>query len=219
MSIRKRTVWLASVVLLANVAHGQERDRGWEFGLDVLYQDSQSATFEGGSSIETDSGYGLSATFGYRINSRLEVGLALDWQDIDYRATLIPQVASQRPVNVRASLEAFTPRAYANFNFMEGPITPFVTAAVGWSFIDTNIPSGLPQDYCWFDPWWGPVCVRDQPTASVDELAYDLGVGVRIDLRSNFSLRLAYERHWVDYEKASSTPEFDQLKLGVAIRY
>jgi opacity protein-like surface antigen len=219
MSIRKRSVWLASVALLANATQGQDRDPGWEFGLDVLYQDSQSATFEGGSSIETDSDYGLSATFGYRINSRLEVGFALDWQNIDYQATLIPQVASQRPLNVRASLEAFTPRAYANFNFMEGPFTPFITGAVGWSFIDTNIPSGLPQDYCWFDPWWGPVCVRDQPTASVDELAYDLGVGVRLDLRSNFSLRFAYERHWVDYEKASSTPEFDQLKLGVAIRY
>jgi opacity protein-like surface antigen len=219
MTFRNKSLLAASALMLASAVHAQERAPGWEFGLDVIYQDSQSANFDGGSTIETDSDYGLSATFGYRINSRLEVGLALDWQDIDYRATLIPQVASGRTINARASLEAFTPRAYANFNFMEGPFTPFVTGAVGWSFIDTNIPSGLPQDYCWFDPWWGPVCVRDQPTASVDELAYDLGVGVRLDVRSTFSLRLAYERHWVDYDKASSTPEFDQLKLGIAIRY
>lgn len=219
MSIRNRHLWVASSLLLASVAQAQERDPGWDFGFDVIYQDSQSATFDGGSSIDTDSDYGFSASFGYRFNSRLEAGIALDWQNIDYRATLVPQAASNRAVDVRSSLEAFTPRAYANFNFMEGPFTPFVTGAVGWSFVDTNIPNGLPQDYCWYDPWWGPVCVRDQPTASVDELVYDLGVGVRLDLRSNFSFRFAYERHWVDYENAGSTPEFDQLKLGVLIRY
>jgi opacity protein-like surface antigen len=219
MSIRNRQTWIAGALLLATTAHGQERDPGWDFGLDLMYQDSQSATFEGGSTIDTESDYGLSASFGYRINPHLEVGLSLDWQDIDYRATLVPQAAPSRTADVRASLEAFTPRAYANFNFMKGPFTPYVTGAVGWSFVDTNIPSGLPQDYCWFDPWWGPVCVRDQPTASVDELVYDLGVGVRLDLQSSFSLRLAYERHWVDYENATSTPEFDQFKLGVIVRY
>jgi opacity protein-like surface antigen len=219
MSIRKWSMSIASTLLLASSALAQERNQGWDLGFDVIYQDSQSATFDGGSSVETDSNYGLSVSFGYRINARLEVGLALDWQDIDYDAALVRQAPPAASVDVSASMEAFTPRAYLNFNFMEGPLTPYVTGAVGWTFIDTNIPNGLPQDYCWYDPWWGPVCVREQPTASTDELVYDLGVGLRFDTASNFSLRLAYERHWADYEHAGSTPDFDQIKLGVTIRY
>jgi hypothetical protein len=52
-----------------------------------------------------------------------------------------------------------------------------------------------------------------------DEFAYDLGVGVRWDLQGGFTLRAAYEKHWWDYSKASSTPDFDQLKLGLYFRY
>jgi len=33
------------------------------------------------------------------------------------------------------------------------------------------------------------------------------------------SLRFGYERHWIDLNDASSTPGFDQLKVGIIGRY
>jgi hypothetical protein len=32
-------------------------------------------------------------------------------------------------------------------------------------------------------------------------------------------LRFAYDRHWLDLGEATTTPDFDQLKLGVSVRY
>jgi opacity protein-like surface antigen len=218
MSIREHLLFTAAALLFTSAASAQEREPGFEFGVDLIYQDSQSASFEGGSSVETDSDLGVSLVFGYRVNSHLDVQLAIDWQDIDYKAQLVTQ-GSLNTIRVDNSLEVFTPRAIVNYNILEGPFTPYVTGGVGWAFVDTNIPNGLPQDYCWFDPWWGPVCVRDQPTASFDELVYDAGIGVRFDFGASSSMRLAYERHWVDYDNARSTPEYDQIKLGFVLRY
>jgi opacity protein-like surface antigen len=219
MSIRSTVLLLATVALLSTSAAAQDRTPGWELGADLIYQDAQSADFEGGSSIQTDTDYGLSFTLGYRFNPYLEVHFAIDWQDTNFKAELVSQTIPSTTLNVNSSLEAFTPRAAANFNFMDGPFTPFVTGGVGWTFVDTNVPNGLPQNYCWFDPWWGTVCAQNQPSESVDALVYNLGIGGRWDFTTNYSLRFAYERHWVDYENATSTPDFDQIKAGFSLRF
>lgn len=219
MSLLCRALLAATALSLSIPALAQERGPGWEFGGDLLYQDAQDSSFEGGSSIDTQTNWGFSLFGGYRFNSRLEVQFALDWQDIDYDATLASQAIPGTAIGIESSLEAFTPRVVLNYNFMEGPITPYVTGAVGWTFIDTNVPNGLPQNYCWFDPWWGPVCFQEQPTKSIDDFVYNLGIGARWDFQGDYSIRFAYERHWIDFQHANSTPGFDQLKLGFSVSF
>ena len=211
---------LVAAIMLASPAHAQnKRGPGWEFGGDLIYQDSADLTFEGGSRASLDADWGFAFTFGYRFSERLELGFALDWQEVEYDATLQSATNPALRVNVTGDLEAFTPRAWLNFNFMEGPITPFVNGGIGWSFVDTNIPNSRVQIGCWWDPWWGQVCTPYQSTKSIDEFVYQLGVGVRWDLTDAFTLRLAYEKHWFDYGNATSTPDFDQYKLGLVFRY
>jgi hypothetical protein len=75
--------------LLAFPVHAQNtRGPGWEFGADIIYQDAADVSFEGGSSASLDADWGLAFTFGYRFNERFELGFALDWQEVDYDATL-----------------------------------------------------------------------------------------------------------------------------------
>jgi opacity protein-like surface antigen len=211
--------WIAAVAFASSTAIADTRDPGWDFGVDVIYQDSADITFKGGSTASLDSDWGLALTFGYRFNSHLELGFSLDWQSVDYEAELQSGLLPNLRVGVSGDLEAFTPRAYLNYNFMEGPITPYVTAGVGWSFVDTNIPNSRVQVGCWWDPWWGYICTPYQSTKSIDDFVYQAGVGARWDIATGFSLRLAYEKHWFDYGKATSTPDFDQLKLGIQYRY
>jgi opacity protein-like surface antigen len=106
-----------------------------------------------------------------------------------------------------------------NFNLLEGDLTPYVTGGIGWAFIDTNVPEGRPQSTCWWDPWYGYICGTFQNTKSVDELEYNVGAGLRWDINRTMSLRFGYERHWIDLNDASSTPGFDQLKVGIIGRY
>lgn len=210
--------------LLACTTASADRGVGWEFGADILYQLSQDVDFEGGSSASLEDDFGLTINFGYRFSDKLELQFALDWNDVDYDATLQTYSNTNPPVplnriGVTGSYEAFTPRAAVVYNFSDGDITPFVKAGIGWSFIDTNIPDGRPQNVCWWDPWWGYVCGTVQDTRSVDGFTYDLGLGLRWDLGPGYSLKASYEKHWIDLSEASGTPDLDQFKIGIVYRY
>jgi len=202
--------------VFAAAASAQSRDTGWEFGGDVSYQPSQDMADEG-TSVSFDDDIGLSLYAGYRMSSRLEFQFGLDWSTIDYNATFPSPINPTTTIGVDTELEAFTPFAKANFNFVDGPITPFITAGIGWAFVDTNIPDGLPQTGCWWDPWYGQVCSTFQSTRSTDAFTYDVGVGLRWDLSTGYSLRGLYEKHWYDGE--SGSPDFDRFKLGIVFAY
>jgi len=199
-------------------ANAAGRDTGWEFGGELIYQDSAEFGGSNGSSGELDSDLGVALTFAYRFSSKLELSFGLDWNNIDYKATI---VGAQPPLtglvaSIDGELEAFTPRVGVNFNFIDGPITPYVSGNIGYAFVDTNIPDGLPQTGCWWDPWYGQICGTWQDTKTKDSFVYGLGVGVRWDVNDAWSVRFGYEKRWVD---ADSSVDLDQIKLGVSVMY
>lgn len=218
ISILRGLVLVSSSLGLGATAVADERGPGWEFGADIIYQLSQDIDFNGGSSASLDDDFGLILSVGYRFNAKLELVAGLDWQDVDYDVTLVTDPGGLS-VQGSGSLEAFTPRVSARYNFAESSLTPYVQAGIGWSFIDTNIPEGRPENVCWWDPWWGYVCGSVQDTRSTDGFTYDLGLGLRWDFGDAYSMRLAYERHWIDLSEADGTPDLDQFRLGFVFRY
>ena len=211
-------VTLAVVCSAWSLAAHADRDTGWEFGGELIYQDSQDISGDNGSTAAIDSDVGLALTFGYRVSERLVVNFGIDWNTMDYEAFLVSGDLPNLSVTVDGELESFTPRVGVDFNFMEGPITPYVNATIGYSFIDTNIPDGPPQTGCWWDPWYGQICGTWQETRSVEEFVYGAGLGVRWDTSDTLSVKLEYHKRWIDASDAGS-PDFDQLKLGVVFMY
>jgi len=206
-----------SAATAATLASAQARDPGWDIGGDLVWQDKKTINFNGGTQVRLDDDWGLSFTFGYRFNSKVELHFALDWSDMDYDATLLTDTTPQGTVEVSGTAEAFTPRVNVHYNFIDGPLTPFVMAGFGYSFIDTNIPEGRPSNVCWWDPWWGYVCGTVQPTKGVDEFSYQFGLGVRWDFSPTVSLRASIEKHYIDLPN-TGTPGVGQVKVGVVWR-
>ena len=161
--IRNLALALAGLAV-SGMASAQSREPGWDIGMDVIYSDSKTIDFEGGSQIRLDDDWGLSFTFGYRFNERLELHFALDYAEVDYDGTL---QGVGNTYGIRGDMEAFTPRMDLHFNLLKGPITPYVLAGIGYSFIDTNIPNGRASTGCWWDPWYGYICTSVQPTLGV----------------------------------------------------
>jgi opacity protein-like surface antigen len=222
MSMRLHVSTLVSCLALCaawSAAARADRQPGWDFGADLIYQFSQDIDFDGGSSASLDDDLGLALTFGYRFSDRFELAFGLDWNKIDYDVNVASGNVGGQSFSGHGDLEAFTPYIGANFNLFSGNLTPYLTGKVGWSFIDTNIPNGPPVSSCWWDPWYGYVCGTWQETRNIDELAYAVGVGVRWDASSTITVRFGYERTWLDYGEATSTPGFDQLRVGIAARY
>lgn len=201
-------------------ANAQEtRPPGSEFGVDVVYQLSQEISFDGGSRVDFSDDVGVTLWWSYRFNEHLDLQGALDWSEVSYDATFQSGIAPGVQAEVSGDIETFVPKAVLNYNILKGPLTPFLNAGIGWAFVDTNIPNSRVQVGCWWDPWWGYICTPYQSTRSFDDFTYQLGAGVRWDLNKNYSLRLLYEKHWLDYSKASSTPDFDQFRLGMTFMF
>ena len=213
-------VTLAAVCSAWSLAAHADRDTGWEFGGELIYQDSTEFTASHDAAASLDSDLGIALTFGYRFSERLELTFGVDWNNIDYNATVVsdgvPLLPNGTEIAVSGELEAFTPRMGINFNFIDGPITPYVSGMIGYAFIDTNIPSGPAQGGCYWDPWYGQICGTWQPTRSVEDLVYGAGVGVRWDVNDAWSMRFGYEKRWID---SNGSPDVDQLKLGVSVMY
>ena len=213
-------VTLAAVCSAWSLAAHADRDTGWEFGGELIYQDSTEFTASHDAAASLDSDLGIALTFGYRFSERLELTFGVDWNNIDYNATVVsdgvPLLPNGTEIAVSGELEAFTPRVGFNFNFIDGPITPYVSGMIGYAFIDTNIPDGPAQGGCYWDPWYGQICGTWQPTRSVEDLVYGAGVGVRWDVNDAWSMRFGYEKRWID---SNGSPDVDQLKLGVSVMY
>ena len=205
---------------LCATAHAQQNQgAGWEFGAELLYQDSTDLSFNGGSRASLDDDLGFAITFGYRFNSHLGLSFGLDWNSIDYEVDVQSGLVPGVRFTGNSDLDIFTTRASLNYNFLEGNVRPYITAGIGYTWVDTNIPNGPVQTGCWWDPWWGYVCAPYQSTKTVDDFSYQAGAGVRWDFGDAYTLRFGYEKQWFDYSKATSTPDFDQLRLGFSYRY
>ena len=95
----------AAMSLLSTGANAQSRGDGWEFGADLLYLNSQSVDFDGGSTVDFDSDIGVSLYVGYRFSDKLEAQFGVDWSNVDYDANLVRNPVGS--VDVSGEMEAF----------------------------------------------------------------------------------------------------------------
>lgn len=197
----------------ATASQAQDREGRWEFTLGALYQLGTQADFEGGSSIDTEDDFGFSLSTGYNINSKLNATFGFSYADIGYDATVIGNEPGDPPGEIGISGEYETWGMSANllYNFSEGAMTPFIGAGIGWSWIDTNVPSGLPETWCYWDPWWGYVCYTEYPTKTTDAFSYQAMAGLRYEFSYTSFIRLWYASKWLDLDQATTTPRFDVI--------
>src|SRR5215831_3334000 len=102
---------IAASVTLSSVSLAQGT---WESGLDLVYQNSKTLHFDGGTNAKLDSDTGLSVTFGYRQTPHIEWMFALDWANVDYTANLVTSPTTS--VSAHGSYDSFTPRVNLQYN-------------------------------------------------------------------------------------------------------
>lgn len=221
MRIPNLPLWMIGL-LAVGVANAQTRETGWEFRGDVLYQGHENTRSEHGSDLAFDTSWGGSLGAQYRFTPYLELGFMVDLLSINYDALVQrADITGSAAVSDKASV--YTPRFVGNLNFLDHPFTPYVNAGLGWTFLDTDLtyvtgPTVNPLA-CWWDPWAGYICGASGSSFSNNGFAYDIGAGFRWDVSQKFSMRLAYEKHWINMGGETGTPNLDQFRLGLQFAY
>ena len=211
-------VALCCAYLVQCPARAQSIGSKEEIGFDLLYQGSHDVTFDGGSSVNLHDDLGFALNYTYRFSPQFDLQSGFDFQWLSDDANV--QVASLgQSFRSTGSVHMFTPHVDGMFKFLPGDFTPYVSAGVGWTWIDTSIPSSPAYSACWWDPWWGYYCGVYQNTHSTNDFVYELGAGLRWDFEPGYTIRLGYQKRWIDMTQATGKPGFDQIRLNIGLRY
>ena len=206
---------LACVMLAsASVADAQYREDRWEFSLGTFYQLGTTIDGQEGTGLETGNDFGFSLGGGYNFTDRLATTFGFQWAGVGYDATALDE--DLNPVDISGKYDSFTLSGNLVYYFSDGPLSPYVGAGIGWSWIDTNVPNGPPYTWCWWDPRWGYVCSTSYPTETKDAFSYQATLGLRYEFDNDRTfLRLGYTSQWMDFDASSGTPRFDVIVLDI----
>jgi len=185
-----------------------------EFVLPFIYSPSATFNGQGGSSADINSNLGFGFALNYNVNNHFQVGGIFSWSSRNYTASIVDQNGAT--TKATGYLESSTIGLNATYFFMPSGFTPFVTGGIGSTFIDTNIPNGVPSTGCWYDPWYGYICNTYTPTKTQSAFSYTAGAGVRFEMNRVFSVQGSYNKMWIDL--SSGKPDLDVWRLDFVFR-
>jgi len=192
-----------------------DRAGTWEFYLPLTYVESATVSGQGGSRVDINADAGSGFGLGYNFNAHFLVNGQFSWANRSYDALVVnSDGTTRRYSNV---LDTSNLSLNAVYYLLSGNITPFVTAGIGVTYVDTNIQNDPGATNCWTDPWYGYVC--DYATTKTEnDLSYNAGIGVRFDIKRQFGVQGSFNRTWIDFSKTSGTPGFDSWRVDFIFR-
>jgi len=211
------TVLGLTVLAPCAMAADSERAERWQFSFPITFTSGANYSGDGNTKVDINDDVGWGLAMGYHVNEHILVGGEFTWIAANYNAFVATdfdndQIADDS-VEVAGTLDATNLQFFGQYNFMTRRFTPFVRASFGWTWVDSNIPSGPATGTCWWDPWYGYVCGTWQPTFEDTAFAYGAAAGVRAELTDKFFVEGSYNILWIDFDKAGNS-DFDGFRLN-----
>ena len=191
------------------------RDTRFEASVILAYQNGVEEDSEGGSAIDVDSNIGWGFSIGWNWTAHWNLQYRLAVNEPKYSATIVPDDTAILPQTIDHKMTKYSHQFNVTYNFSEGAFTPFVLAGLGWTKLDSNVPGGPPGVVCWWDPWWGYICISDWKTYSTSEISYNLGLGVRWDINNAVFTRASYMREFLSLDNGSMNFDMAILEVGL----
>lgn len=188
-----------------------------EVSMLLPYVEGKKHEFENNTALDFGSDVGLGFAYADNYSEHLSMRIAIDWHSISYTAT-------RRQIDETRTLFAETFDMVSlmfggTYYLLANDITPFVEGEFGWTFMDTNIPTGQSADTCIFDPLIGFICESNPRTYTETEFTYNVGVGLRMDIRDRHFVRAGYFSKFVTIDRADSDPDFSGFRIDFGTMY
>jgi opacity protein-like surface antigen len=194
-----------------------ERAGEWNLAIEAIYLGSESSSGTNGSGLSIDDDWGFGFMINYNFTNHLALGFDMSFLKPRYEATFATEDAGLQTISHKLSI--FNGQLKGTYNILEGPLTPYIDVALGWTSVDSNITDGPPTTGCWWDPWWGWVCRSFYSTYSDSAWTYGGGLGVRWDMTRDMFLRASYNVMVMDLSGVSNIDQFNMGRLEIGWRY
>ncbi|MCP5163693.1 MAG: porin family protein [Pseudomonadales bacterium] len=200
----------------ASAQTASHRSGNWEATIQLVANDSGSVNAEQQSKVEYDSAVGLGFGVAYNFDNNWALGFNLNWIEPDYKATLEDEDGELVKVDHKMTISS---GQFAGvWNIMDGPFTPYLQAAMGWTYVDSNVSKTPPVTGCWWDPFWGYVCQNYYNTYDETSFSYGFGAGLRYEFNNGMFLKGSINRLYIDSNDFDPEVDTARLELGWLFR-
>ena len=211
----------SSSAVLAQYDHPQKkrstsgsRDGRWETSVILAFQTGNDKSFENGSALEIESATGWGISVGWNWTDQFNLAYKFVSTSPRYTALVIPEDPLV-PQLIEYKMSKTSHQFNMTYNFSRKAFTPFVIGGVGWTKLDSNVPTGPPDLSCWWDPWWGYICFEDWDTYSASKFTYNLGVGLRWDINNAVFTKASYSREFLKLDNGSLDFDMALFEFGL----
>ncbi len=211
LTLAATIITLSSVMIEAN----ELRNGTWEIFLTPQFTDQTTFSFGNGSQADISSRSALGLGIGYNVNPNVELAILMNSSSGNYEGTRVHDDGTS---------EKFTSNMYtssikfaATYNFLEGDFTPFVSASIGSTYIDSGISTGEEITGCYWYPWYGYLCGPVDLTYTTVSLNYGASIGLRYDLNDQIFIKGSIGKDYLDID-SSNTADLTvyQFSIGAA---
>ena len=189
-----------------NAVTGSRAEK-WEFFLAPQYTNAKVLQFENGAEADITARQNLGFGFGYNLNSNIEISALFAASNGNYTGTRIADDGSNTPEKFTNSLYTSTISFGFTYNFLKTSFTPYLSANLGSTYIDSGIPTGNLSSSCWWDPWYGYVCTPTAQTYTSSNFTYGASAGLRYDFNRKVFIKGGVGKNYIDIG-SSNTPDF-----------
>ncbi len=223
----KRISWIALLILvstsvLAQYDHPRKkpsqagsREGRWEGSVILAYQNGLKKSNDGGSEIDVDSTAGWGISFAWNWTENWNLSYRFLANSPGYSALIVPEDPLEVPLAINHNMTKTTHQFNVTYNFRKKAFTPFLAAGIGYTKLNSNVPDAPPTVGCWYDPWWGYICVSDWDTYKTSEFSYNVGAGLRWDINDVIFTKATYSREFLSVKSGSIDFDMALLELGL----
>jgi len=196
----------------AQAAFNDSRVEKWEFYLAPKLTNSKVLQFENGAEADINKRSSLAFGFGYNINAHIELSMEFGSSSANYTSTIIPEDPAESPQQSTQSLYTSSLNLGFTYNILSGPLTPYITASIGSTYIDSGIFTGNVGTGCWYYPYWGYVCGPVAQTYTATEINYGGALGLRYDFNRKLYMKGDVGKNYLDFD-SSNTSDFTTYRF------
>jgi len=213
---RLYTKTLFATMIAATTIHAQDSSRAgsWEFFLAPQFTNGKTLDFDNGAKAELNDRSSLGLGFGYNVDTHIELTLLFAASSSNYKGTSVADDETGKPETFASNLYTSTMDIGFTYNFLDAPFTPFVSANLGSTYIDSGISTGNVNTGCYWHPWYGYGCFPYDETYTAFRLNYGASIGVRYDLKNKLYFKGSIGKDYVDIDN-SSDPGFTRYQLTI----
>lgn len=179
------------------------------------FQNGSEKIFEGGAQLDVGNKVGWGFSLGWNWTQNLNVSYRLLFTEPDYVATIVPEDAPGTTETAEHTMSKYSHQLNLTYHFRDGGFTPLIYGGVGIARVDSNVPTGVLEGACWWDPWWGYICYTDWETYTATELTYNIGLGFRWDINNALFSRATYGMEFVNLKNGYMNFGTGTLEVGL----